>query len=55
MFNKKDFKKLKKNLFFFKFSLKSSCCIDFVGAQHLNYDFIIHFGRACFSEGEKSD
>ena len=30
--------------------LFSKCCVDKVGASHINYDIIIHFGIACFSE-----
>ncbi|KAM3136513.1 hypothetical protein pb186bvf_011471, partial [Paramecium bursaria] len=30
--------------------LFSKCCVDKVGASHINYDVIIHFGIACFSE-----
>ena len=31
-------------------SLKQSCCTDVLGAEHVNYDCLVHFGRACFSE-----
>ena len=31
-------------------SLKQSCCSDVLGAQHVNYDCLVHFGKACFSE-----
>lgn len=30
-------------------SLKQSCCLDLLGAEHLGHDAIIHFGKACFS------
>ena len=30
-------------------SLKQSCCLDLLGAEHLGYDGFIHFGKACFS------
>ena len=33
---------------------KSSCCLDIIGALHVDYDLLVHFGRACFSE-ELSD
>ncbi|KAG4384955.1 hypothetical protein GLYMA_13G365133v4 [Glycine max] len=26
-----------------------SCCIDEVGASHINADFVIHYGHTCFS------
>jgi diphthamide biosynthesis enzyme Dph1/Dph2-like protein len=31
-------------------SLKPDCCVDIVGAKHIIYDLIIHFGLACFTE-----
>lgn len=31
-------------------SLKKSCCTDILGAKHIGYDAIFHFGHACFSE-----
>ena len=34
-------------------SLKQSCCTDVLGAQHVNYDGLVHFGFACFSEEYK--
>ena len=30
--------------------LHSSCCVNLVGAMHVQHDLIIHFGEACFSE-----
>lgn len=30
--------------------LKQSCCLDVIGAEHVAYDCLIHFGEACFSE-----
>ncbi|CAD8045485.1 unnamed protein product [Paramecium sonneborni] len=30
--------------------LHSSCCVNVIGARHIKYDLIIHFGEACFSE-----
>lgn len=30
-------------------SLKQSCCTDVLGAEHVNYDCLVHFGKACFS------
>jgi diphthamide biosynthesis protein 2 len=30
-------------------STYSPCCVDEVTAQHMNADFIVHFGPACFS------
>ena len=29
---------------------KKSCCTDIIGAKHVNYDLLVHFGEACFSE-----
>ena len=31
-------------------SLKQSCCTDVLGADHVHYDCLVHFGPACFSE-----
>lgn len=30
-------------------SLKQPCCLDILGAEHVGYDCLIHFGQACFS------
>jgi diphthamide biosynthesis enzyme Dph1/Dph2-like protein len=30
-------------------SLKQSCCTDVLGAEHVGYDGLVHFGKACFS------
>jgi len=30
-------------------SLKQSCCTDVLGAEHVMYDGLVHFGSACFS------
>lgn len=27
-----------------------SCCIDQIAAQHVNSEFLIHFGRACLEK-----
>jgi|JI61114BRNA_FD_contig_21_986327_length_388_multi_3_in_0_out_0_1 diphthamide biosynthesis enzyme Dph1/Dph2-like protein len=29
---------------------KKPCCTDVIGAKHVNYDLLVHFGEACFSE-----
>ena len=34
-------------------SLKSSCCTDLLGAEHVNYDCLVHFGYACFSSDHR--
>lgn len=31
----------------------SSCCIDFISAQHVSADAIIHFGKSCLSKAEE--
>lgn len=31
-------------------SAKASCCIDIVGARHINPDLVVHFGDACLSD-----
>ena len=39
-----------KEFFILSDSLKNYCCIDLIGARHVSYDIIIHFGDACFSD-----
>lgn len=36
-------------------SLKKSCCVDMLGAEHVGYDCLIHLGEACFSSPHKSN
>ena len=31
-------------------SLKPHCCVDLIGAEHVTFDLIVHFGMACFTE-----
>jgi len=37
-----------------QFSLKNSCCLDFVGCEHVKCDILVHFSEACFSDIERS-
>ena len=30
--------------------MKNSCCVDLIGANHIDYDLLIHFGTSCFSD-----
>ena len=30
--------------------LKPDCCVDIIGAEHVTFDLIVHFGEACFTE-----
>ena len=38
------------NFFTLYDSMKNTCCLDILGARHVNYDLLVHFGEACFSE-----
>ncbi len=31
-------------------SNKNSCCVDILGAEHIQYAILFHLGAACFSE-----
>jgi diphthamide biosynthesis protein 2 len=40
-------------VFIFITYLKGSCCIDEIASQHINSDFIIHYGNSCLSKVKK--
>ncbi|XP_060670953.1 uncharacterized protein LOC132800721 [Ziziphus jujuba] len=37
------------SLFMMADTAYSSCCVDEVGASHINADYVVHHGHACFS------
>ena len=36
--------------YFNTLSMKPSCCIDIIGAKHIEFDCLFHFGLKCFTE-----
>jgi len=48
-------KQTEKKIFILSDSTKSSCCVDMVGARHVNPDFVVHFGDACLSDNTPSN
>jgi diphthamide biosynthesis protein 2 len=43
-----------KSVFILADTSYGSCCVDEVAAEHVNADFIVHYGRSCLSPYVKS-
>lgn len=49
-------KKLNEREFFVLYdSLKQACCVDTLGAEHVDFDCLVHFGPACFSSPHQAN